>query len=195
MSAKRQIRHLFSRMWRLPLVSVLDADTTFFSAFRSRAGVSFKGGLLSSPFDSMAQAMEVHSLRWIMSFPALSWIARPSSRRAALLPSQKRVTSVAFLLRLVWRVSTPGPKGKGAGVQNAGMRARAGGVGFRVASVFPCQCRPNIQEVGCGFFPVLGGSDLSASGLSMVAPCLLRRFCKGGLAQVLATRTCLDEAE
>lgn len=126
MSAKRQIRHLFSRMWRLPLVSVLDADTTFFSAFRSRAGVSFKGGLLSSPFDSMAQAMEVHSLRWIMSFPALSWIARPSSRRAALLPSQKRVTSVAFLLRLVWRVSTPGPKGKGAGVQNAGMRAPVG---------------------------------------------------------------------
>jgi hypothetical protein len=60
-----------------------------------------------------------------MSFPALPWIARPSNRRATLLPSQKRRTSLAFVLILVCRVSIPGPKGRGAGVQNVvGERSR-----------------------------------------------------------------------
>ena len=51
---------------------------------------------------------------------ALSQVARPSNRRATLLPSQKHGTSAAFALRLVCRVSSPGPRGRGAEVQNAG---------------------------------------------------------------------------
>ena len=102
-----------------------------------------------------------------------------SNRCAALLPSQKRGTSAAFGLRLVCRVSIPGPRERGPGFKtrgNAGFRwspPDEDGVWFRVVRAFLRFVLPQHREVGCSIvlflrYPLAGVRMISKPGQEIV---------------------------
>ena len=145
----------------------------------SRRPVFFLGGF--SPLPVRTLLRKRWSLRRFGGYcsPGSRRLRVPSKPPAALLPSQKRVMSLAFGLRSECRVSIPGPRGRGPGLQNAGRNAapvgrrlRTGGVSSGLRGCFPCPCRANIQEVGRGFFRF---RRRLVSGLSMVLTMLVAK--------------------
>jgi len=87
-------------------------------------------------------------LLWKMSCPVLVVPAEVEQPPRRVLASRRLLFAAVGVPRF-----DPRPEGKGAGVQNAGMRApvgrclRGGGVGFRVVSAFPLSVPPQRPEV------------------------------------------------
>jgi len=87
-----------------------------------------------------------------MSIPALGVTVEAEQPPRRVLASRRQLFDTVGVPRF-----DPRPEGKGAGVQNAGMRApvgrrlRAGGVGFRVVRCFRSSRHPNIERLGAMF--------------------------------------------
>jgi hypothetical protein len=120
-----------------------------------RPALFFGGNFPPCSLGNSPQATEVCSLRWVALSRPLRWLREEQPpRRPSAEPEARHVG--CFLAAVGVPRFDPRPEGKGAGVQNAGIRApvgrclRAGRVWFRVVSAFLWLSQAQHREVGCG---------------------------------------------